>query len=54
MSLLDYILIGVLSVWFIISILFFRKSKKQNKCPGCSGRCSSCPKNVNNDDKKTY
>lgn len=49
---LDYIIIGILCLWFVLSIIHVVNNKKKGKCTGCSGCCSSCPKNINKCDKK--
>ncbi len=50
MSYKDYIIIGVLVIWLILSLIYMRK----NKCSGSCGNCKncSCPKNAGTQNKK--
>ncbi|MDI9539920.1 MAG: hypothetical protein QM204_00385 [Bacillota bacterium] len=42
MNFIDYVLIAVVLVIFILALKHSRKSK----CIGCTGDCSNCPVNI--------
>ncbi len=50
MGILDYILLGLLLLWFVAVLAFFRRRKHAGKCIGCSGGgcgCCACKKDEN-------
>lgn len=42
MSWLEYLLLGILALWIIVSILWMRNRRKKGRCIGCGGDCSKC------------
>ncbi|NLZ75744.1 MAG: FeoB-associated Cys-rich membrane protein [Erysipelotrichia bacterium] len=47
MSFIDYIIIMLVAVIFVLAI----KNSKKNKCIGCIVDCSNCPSNIYKDKK---
>jgi len=41
-SWLEWLLLGLLALWVIVSILWMRKRRKKGRCIGCGGDCSRC------------
>ena len=47
MNIYDFIVLGVIAVWFIAAAVITVKRKKRGACCGCSG-CSGCKNTCKN------
>lgn len=60
MSILDYIILGIIAVWFILAAVYIVRQKKRGKscCGGgcgssCNCKCSGCKSNKNHSKNNT-
>lgn len=42
MSLIDYIVIAVVTVWIVLAVTYIVKTRKKGGTAGCTGNCGTC------------